>query len=197
VQYRLLYWLLWTCAASLWKNPSCDSRLCRYSPPISKCLQDHVLYLARFQVASTCVNLTRSQKSHVTYHMTFIDSLTNHVTSHMINPNTWHLTPTFLLWNTDTITTLGRLPNRDIRLTSYLGNTPVWKLQNQDDWKTRWPDRDTPYCIAIRRQGFNNRLQTKKPPQHGIAKWCRQGCRWGRSCESLQGGNLELNNKGP
>jgi len=39
------------------KDPFRDSQLCRYSPLISKCLRDHVLYLARFQVALTCVNL--------------------------------------------------------------------------------------------------------------------------------------------
>jgi len=142
MQYRLLYQLLWTRAASLWKNPSCDSRLCRYSPLISKRLWDHVLYLARFQVTSTCVIFTRSQISHVMYHVIFFDLSNNHVTSHVIDPDTRHPTLAFPLWNTDTITTLGRLPNWDVRLTSYLGNTPVWKLQNQDDWKTRWPDCD-------------------------------------------------------
>jgi len=142
VQYRLLS-LPWTHAASLRKNPLCNSWLCRYSLLISKCLRDHVLHLAQFQVVSTCVIFTRSQISHMTYHMTFIDFRTNHVTSHMINPDTWHPTSAFPLWNTDTITTLGRLPNQDVGSTSYLGSTPVWKLQNQDDWKTWWPDCDT------------------------------------------------------
>jgi len=45
VQYRLLS-LPRTRAASLQKNPLCDSRLCRYSLLISKRLQDHVLHLA-------------------------------------------------------------------------------------------------------------------------------------------------------
>jgi len=78
----------------------------------------------------------------MTYHVTFFDLSNNHVTSHMINPNTRLPTLAFPLWNTDTITTLGRLPNWDVESTSYLGNTPIWKLQNQDNWKTRWPDRD-------------------------------------------------------
>jgi len=129
-------------AASLWKNSSWDSRLCCYLPLISKCLWDHVLYLARFQVASICVIFAHSQTSHVMYHVTFFDLSNNHMTSHMINPNTWLPTLAFPLWNTDTITTLGWLPNWDVGSTSYLGNTPIWKLQNQDDWKTQWPDRD-------------------------------------------------------
>jgi len=143
MQYRLLYWLLWTHAASLWKNLSCDSRLCRYLPLISKHLQDHMLYLARFQVVSTCVIFTCSQTSHVTHHVTFFDLSNNHVTffdlsnnhvtSYVIDPDTRLPTPAFPLWNTDTITTLGRLPNWDVGSTSYLGNTPVWKLQNWDD----------------------------------------------------------------
>ena len=60
----------------------------------------------------------------------------------MTDPDARHPTPAFPLWNTDTITTLGRLPNWDVGSTSYLGNTPNWKLQNQDNWKTWWPDCD-------------------------------------------------------
>jgi len=141
VQYRLLL-LYRTRAASPWKNPFCDSQLCRYSLLVSKHLRDHVLYLAQFQVMSTCVIFTRSQISHVTHHVIFFDPSISHVTSHVIDSDTRHLTPAFPLWNTDTITTLGRLPNWDVGSTSYSGNTPVWKLQNQDDWKTRWPDCD-------------------------------------------------------
>ena len=111
-----------------WKNLSHNSRLCRYSSLISKRLRDHMLYLARFQVMSTCVIFTHSK--------------INHVTSHMTNLDARHPTPAFPLWNTDMITTLGRLPSRDVRSTSYLGNTPVWKLQNQDNRKTQWPDHD-------------------------------------------------------
>jgi len=43
--------------------------------------------------------------------MIFTASLTNHVMSHMIDPDTRHPTPALPLWNTDTITTLGQLPN--------------------------------------------------------------------------------------
>jgi len=129
MQYRLLS-LPWMHMASSLKDPLCDSWPCCYSPLISKRLRDHMLHLARFQVASTCVIFTHFQISHVTYHVILIGPLTNHVTSHMINPDTWHPTPAFPLWNTDTITALGRLPNRDVGSTSYLGNTPVWKLQN-------------------------------------------------------------------
>jgi len=65
-----------------------DSRLSHYSSLISKRLRDHVLYLAQFQVASTCVIFTCSQTSHVTYHVIFTVSLTNHVMSHVIDPDT-------------------------------------------------------------------------------------------------------------
>jgi len=141
MQYRLLS-LPWNACSFPLKEPLCDSQPCRYLPLISKHLWDHMLYLARFQVASTCVIFTRSQTSHVTYHVIFIVSLTNHMMSHVIDPNTRHPTSAFPLWNTDTITALGRLPNWDVGSTSYSGNTPVWKLQNQDNRKTQWPDRD-------------------------------------------------------
>jgi len=55
---------------------------------------------------------------------------TNHVMSHVINPDTRHLTPAFPLSNTDMITRLGRLPNQDVGTTSSLGNTPIQKPQN-------------------------------------------------------------------
>jgi len=59
------------------------------------------------------------------YHVIYFDPLTNHMTSHVIDPDIQHLTPAFPLWNTDTITGLGHLPNQDIGTTSYLGITPV------------------------------------------------------------------------
>jgi len=70
-----------------------------------------MLYLARFQVVSTCVIFTHSWISHVTHHMTYLDLSIDHVTTHVIYPDTQHPTPAFPLWNTDTITRLGRLPN--------------------------------------------------------------------------------------
>jgi len=66
-----------------------------------------MLYLTRFQVASTCVIFTCSQTSHVTYHVIFFDLSNNHVTSHVIDPDIRLPTFAFPLWNTDTITTLG------------------------------------------------------------------------------------------
>jgi len=63
--------------------------------------------------------------------MTFPDFQTNHVTSHVTHSDTWHLTPTLPLSNTDTITRLGRLPNRDVRMTSNLGNTPFENPRTQ------------------------------------------------------------------
>jgi len=74
---------------------------------------------------STCVIFTHSQISHVTYHMTSFDLSNSHVMSHVIDPDTRYPTLVFPLWNTDTITMLGQLPNQDIGTTSYLGNTPV------------------------------------------------------------------------
>jgi len=134
MQYRLLYQLSWTHAASLRKNLLCDSRLSRYSLLISKRLWDHVSYLARFQVTSTCVIFTHFQISHVTYHVIFFDSPiksrdVSHDRSRCLTPNT-------------RLSSLKHRHNYHIRTTSSLGNTLVRKLQNQDDWKTRWPDRD-------------------------------------------------------
>jgi len=43
--------------------------------------------------------------------MTFLDLSNNHVTSHVIDPDTQLPMPTFPFWNTDMNTTLGRLPN--------------------------------------------------------------------------------------
>ena len=63
VQYRLLS-LPRMHVASLWKEPLCDSWLYRYSLLTSKRLQDHVLYLARFQVASWLVLIFTCFKSH-------------------------------------------------------------------------------------------------------------------------------------
>jgi len=70
------------------------------------------------------------------------DLSTSHVTSHVINPNAQLPTLAFPLWITDMITRLGQLPNWDVGSTSYLGNTPVQKLQNLNNWKTWWPDCD-------------------------------------------------------
>ena len=90
----------------------------------------------------TCVIFARSQTSHVMYHVISFNLSISHMTSHMTNPDTQLPMPTFPLWNADTITGLGRLPNQDIGSTSYLGNTPIQKLQNSNDWKTQWPDHD-------------------------------------------------------
>jgi len=68
-------------------------------------------YLARFQVASTCVIFTRSRQSHMMYHVASFELLTSHVMSHVTDPDTQHPTSAFPLWNTNTITTLGQLPN--------------------------------------------------------------------------------------
>jgi len=131
-------------AASLWKNPLCDSRLCRYSPLISKRLQDHMLYLAWFQVVSQLVQSLLALRQ-VMWRITWsiLTLRTNHMTSHVINPDARCPMPAFPLWNTNTITGLGYLPNQDVGMTSYLGITPVWKLQNSNNWKTWWPDRDS------------------------------------------------------
>jgi len=59
------------------------------------------------------------------HHMTSLDLSNNHMTSHMINPDTQLPTSAFPLWNTDMITTLGQLPNQDVGSTSHLENTPV------------------------------------------------------------------------
>ena len=66
-----------------------------------------MLYLAWFQVMSTCVIFTCSQTSHVTSHMTSPDACL----------------PTFdlPLWDIGFTAYLGWLPNWDIGLTSYLG----------------------------------------------------------------------------
>ena len=86
------------------------------------------------------------------------------MTSYVINPDTRHLTPALPLWNTDTITTLGWLPNWDVRSTSYLGNTPVRKLQNQDDWKTQWPDHDSSCVTCAANCGPQSEIIIKGKP---------------------------------
>jgi len=73
----------------------------------------------------TCVIFTCSQTSHVTHHVIYFDLSTNHMTSHVIDPDAQHPMPALPLWNTDTITELGHLPNQDVGLTSYSGITPV------------------------------------------------------------------------
>jgi len=87
------------------------------------------------------------------------DLSTSHVTSHMINPNAWLPTLAFPLWITDTITGLGQLPNWDVGSTSYLGNTPVQKLQNLNNWKTWWSDCDSRPLTWI---GANRQLQCQQ-----------------------------------
>jgi len=104
------------------------------------------------------------------YHVIFFDLSTSHVTSHVTNPDTRLLTPTFPLWFTDTITRLGCLPNWDIGLTSYLGNTPIWKSQNSNDWKTWWPDCDRRHhCIRSEHRGGSRR---------GSINWEKGANRW-------------------
>jgi len=132
VQYRLLS-LPWMHAASLWRNHSVIVNLVTIHLLFSICLQDYMLYLAQFQVASTCVIFTCSQTSHVTYHVISFDSLTSHVTSHVTNPNTQFPMPPFPLWFTNMLTRLGYLPNWITCLLSSLGITPV---RNPRTWTT-------------------------------------------------------------
>jgi len=115
----------------------------------------------------------------MTYHVTSFDLLTNHMMSHVTDPNTQLLTPAFPLWNTNTITRLGCLPNWDIGSTSYLGNTPIWKLQNLNDWKTQWPDRDTKAC-------HKDRPVTPLIPFRLRACGCASGPHFGHSCFLLR-----------
>ena len=65
------------------------------------------------------------------YHMISFDSLTSHMTSHVTNPNTQLLMPTFPLWFADTLTGLGQLPNWIAHLLSSLGITPVRNPRTQ------------------------------------------------------------------
>jgi len=132
VQYRLLS-LPWTCAASLWKIYSAVVDLVTICLLFSIHLRGHVLCLTRFQVTSTCIIFTCFQTSHMMYHMISFDSSVSHMTSYVINPDTWLLTPTFPLWFANMLTGLGRLPNWIARSLSSLGITPV---RNSRTWTT-------------------------------------------------------------
>jgi len=92
------------------------------------------------------------------YHVISFNSSTNHVASYVINPDTQLPTPTLPLWITDMITGLGHLPNWDVGSTSYLGNTPIWKPQNSNNWKTWWPDHDICLRSCLRCTDSNRRI---------------------------------------
>jgi len=168
VQYRLLYFLEHV-QLPPWKNLFCNSRLCCYS-------LSHLYTSSRSCVVpcsipshiSTCVIFTHSQTNHVIYHVISFDLSTSHVMSHMTDPDARLPMPAFPLWITDTITRLGRLPNWDIGLTSYLGNTPIWKLQNLNDWKTWWPDRDIRTSFPFQND-FNSQRPERKRLIQGLA----------------------------
>jgi len=101
----------------------------------------------------TCVIFTCSQTSHVTYHMISFDPLTSHMTSYMTNSNTWLLMPAFPLWFADTLTRLGRLPDRITCPLSYLGITPV---RNSRTWMTERHSDLTMMAITCIMPGWNS-----------------------------------------
>jgi len=126
----------------------------------------------------------------MTYHVISFDLSTSHVMSHMIDPDIRHPTPAFPLWNTDTITGLRRLPNWDVGSTSYLGNTPVQKLQNSNDWKTQWPDHDIRTSFLFQDDFDSQRHERKKPIQRLVYSLLAQN--WGYHPRSLKQSQMSV-----